>query len=67
MQNPSLLKQKEVALISLDSLFNSATAKMAGKRLLSLLMPVLAQTFLTFVRCHLMSLSFLSAWHTLKF
>ncbi len=41
------------------------TAKMA-EALLSLLVPVLAQTFLTFVRSHLMSLSFFTAWHNQK-
>ena len=34
--------------------------------LLLLLVSVLAQAFFTLVRCHLMSLSFLTAWHNSK-
>jgi hypothetical protein len=34
-----------------------------GQEILFLFMPVLAQTFFPFVRCHFMSFSFFSAWH----
>ncbi len=47
-------------------LSKSHATKLRDNRQLLMLMTILAQTFFTFVRGHLMSLMLLSVWHNVK-